>query len=175
MLGHREIGHGALAVRALLPAVALKRLRHRVESLIADFSDSSGGSSSVASVCGGPLVIRLGAARRSMRRHGSLVLPDGNVDESILLTDIRGIEDALDFKGAGDGAGISAYQLDVMRLGLSPAILADAVAVARAARRAVLDIMCAACPGRGRTSCPRPRTSNDATKSTDGQVFVQGM
>lgn len=106
-----------------------------------------------------------------MRRHVSLVLPDGSVDESILLTDIPGIEDALDCKGAGDDAGISAYQLDVMRLGLSPAILADAVA---AARLAVLDIMCAACPGRGRTSCPRPRTSNDRDSDAYDQVDDDG-
>jgi len=58
----------------------------------------------MASVCGGDLAMMDAVtsvhhvARR--RRHGSLILPDGDADEPILLTDIRGIEDGLDFKGA---------------------------------------------------------------------------
>ena len=142
--GRREVGHGALAEKALRAAMPDKDAfpySVRVESLITE----SCGSSSMASVCGGCLALLDGGVPLRCSVAGvamGVLLADG--EEPVVLTDILGVEDALgsmDFKVAGSAEGISAFQLDVKSLGLSAATLGDAMGQARAARLHVLSEM----------------------------------
>ncbi|KAH8098541.1 polyribonucleotide nucleotidyltransferase [Aureococcus anophagefferens] len=135
--GRREVGHGALAEKALRAAMPDKDAfpySVRVESLITE----SCGSSSMASVCGGCLALLDGGVPLRCSVAGvamGVLLADG--EDPVVLTDILGVEDALgsmDFKVAGSAEGISAFQLDVKTLGLSAATLGDAMGQARAAR-----------------------------------------
>ncbi|EGB05517.1 hypothetical protein AURANDRAFT_59314 [Aureococcus anophagefferens] len=142
--GRREVGHGALAEKALRAAMPDKDAfpySVRVESLITE----SCGSSSMASVCGGCLALLDGGVPLRCSVAGvamGVLLADG--EDPVVLTDILGVEDALgsmDFKVAGSAEGISAFQLDVKTLGLSAATLGDAMGQARAARLHVLSEM----------------------------------
>mmetsp|Transcript_12106 Transcript_12106/g.18195 ORF Transcript_12106/g.18195 Transcript_12106/m.18195 type:complete len:807 (+) Transcript_12106:96-2516(+) len=178
--GRREVGHGALAERALQPAVPTNfSYAIRVESLVTE----SCGSSSMASVCGGCLAMMdAGVPIRHVAGIAmGLILPedDGIITEPILLTDILGIEDALgsmDFKVAGDDFGISALQLDVKTLGLDVDTLADAVSRSRTARLHVLDIMRATYPSHRTdlaSTVPRQRTLT-IPPSTIGKLIGAG-
>lgn len=146
--GRREVGHGALAERALAPAMPKEDFDYavRVESLITE----SCGSSSMASVCGGCLALMdAGVPIRHVAGVAMGVLLD-DPDAPVVLTDILGVEDALgsmDFKVAGDTDGISAFQLDVKTLGLSVATLETAIDRAKIARLHVIDEMKKACAG----------------------------
>ena len=142
--GRREVGHGALAEKALryaLPDSKTFPYSMRVESLITE----SCGSSSMASVCGGCLALLDAGVPLTTSVAGvamGVLLDD--VEDPVVLTDILGIEDALggmDFKVAGSRDGISAFQLDVKELGLKAATLEKALAQAREARLHVLDEM----------------------------------
>jgi len=146
-VGRREVGHGNLAERALLPSIP-KRVDFpysmRVESLITE----SSGSSSMASVCGGSLAMMDAAVPLTRMVAGvamGLILDeDEGVDPPIILTDILGMEDALgtmDFKVAGDAEGISAFQLDIKCEGLEVEVLRKALEQARVARLHVLGEM----------------------------------
>ena len=141
----REIGHGALAERALLPVLPSEEefsytLRVVSEAL------SSNGSTSMASVCGSTLAlmdagvpIRKPVAGIAM----GLVKQD---DKYVILTDIQGMEDHLgdmDFKVAGTDDGITALQMDIKITGLTPKVMADALAQAREARLDILGKMAA--------------------------------
>ena len=145
--GRREIGHGNLAERALLPLVPSEAdfpYSLRLESLITE----SCGSSSMASVCGGCLAmmdagvpVTRAVAGVAM---GLLLDEDGGQQEPIILTDILGIEDALgtmDLKVAGDRDGITAFQMDIKCEGLSIDTLATALEQAREGRLHILDEM----------------------------------
>ena len=151
--GRREVGHGNLAERALklsvppaddFPYVA------RVESLITE----SCGSSSMASVCGGCLaLLAAGVPLRKMVAGvamGLLLDESGGGGEPLILTDILGSEDALgtmDFKVAGDGEGVSAFQLDIKCEGLSLPLMRRALEQAKSGRLHILQCMQEACPG----------------------------
>ena len=141
----REIGHGALAERALLPVLPSEEefsytLRVVSEAL------SSNGSTSMASVCGSTLAlmdagvpIRKPVAGIAM----GLVKQD---DKYVILTDIQGMEDHLgdmDFKVAGTDEGITALQMDIKITGLTPKVMASALAQAREARLDILGKMAA--------------------------------
>jgi len=150
--GRREIGHGALAERALLaviPPVEDWPYTIRVVSEIL----SSNGSTSMASVCGSTLALMdagvpikspvAGIAMGLVTREGKFAV----------LTDIQGVEDALgdmDFKVAGTKDGITALQMDIKIKGLTLDILSQALSQARDARLFVLDKMLAV--------LPKPRT-----------------
>jgi polyribonucleotide nucleotidyltransferase len=150
--GRREIGHGALAERALLaviPPVEDWPYTIRVVSEIL----SSNGSTSMASVCGSTLALMdagvpikspvAGIAMGLITREGKFAV----------LTDIQGVEDALgdmDFKVAGTKDGITALQMDIKIKGLTHEILGQALNQARDARLFVLDKMLAV--------LPKPRT-----------------
>lgn len=142
--GRREVGHGALAEKALryaLPDAKAFPYTIRVESLITE----SCGSSSMASVCGGCLALLDAGVPLTTSVAGvamGVLLDD--VDDPVVLTDILGIEDALggmDFKVAGSREGISAFQLDVKEMGVKAVTLEKALAQARDARLHVLDEM----------------------------------
>lgn len=140
--GRREVGHGNLAERALVPTLP-KNFPYtiRVESLITE----SHGSSSMASVCGGCLALMdagvpvvTPVAGIAM---GMLLLGNGT---AIVLSDITGTEDALgsmDFKVAGSREGITTFQLDVKCEGLTIETMAQALEQARVGRLHILDEM----------------------------------
>lgn len=146
--GRREVGHGKLAERALLPLIPPKEkfpYTIRLESNITE----SNGSSSMASVCGGCLALMDAGIPISRPVSGiamGLVLEDG---KATILSDILGVEDALgdmDFKVAGDKDGITAFQMDIKVEGITIEIMKDALRAAQKGRIHILDIMLAACP-----------------------------
>jgi len=141
--GRREIGHGALAERALanlLPAEADFPYAMRVVSDILE----SNGSSSMATVCGGSLALMDAGVPLKAPCAGiamGLVVED---EKYAILTDIAGAEDHygdMDFKVAGTRKGITALQMDIKVSGVSVAMMREALAQARKARFEILDIM----------------------------------
>jgi polyribonucleotide nucleotidyltransferase len=141
--GRREIGHGALAERALLPVVPPEEEFPYTIRLVSEVL-SSNGSTSMASVCGSTLAmmdtgvpIRAPVAGIAMG-----LVKDG--DKYRILTDIQGIEDHLgdmDFKVAGTKKGITALQMDIKVKGISYEIMAEALAQAKGSRFSILDKM----------------------------------
>jgi len=141
--GRREIGHGALAERALMNLLPSDVDFPYALRLVSDILESN-GSSSMATVCGGSLALmdagvplRAACAGIAM----GLVFDDEN---SAILTDIAGAEDHygdMDFKVAGTRAGITALQMDIKVGGVSIALMRKALEQARQARMHILDIM----------------------------------
>ncbi len=141
--GRREIGHGALAERALMNLLPSDVDFPYALRLVSDILESN-GSSSMATVCGGSLALmdagvplRAACAGIAM----GLVFDDEN---SAILTDIAGAEDHygdMDFKVAGTRAGITALQMDIKVGGVSIALMRKALEQARQARMQILDIM----------------------------------
>jgi len=142
--GRREIGHGALAERALecfIPPEEEFPYTIRVVSEVLE----SNGSSSMATVCGGSLsLMDAGVPVRASCAGISIGLMFGENNDYILLRDILGSEDhygEMDFKVAGSKQGITAVQLDVKNHGLPVEILVEAIQEARESRLYILDIM----------------------------------
>lgn len=147
--GRREVGHGNLAERALIPVLPTEDefpYTIRVESLITE----SHGSSSMASVCGGCLALMDAGVpiKKSVAGIAMGMLlgdKDGISDENaIILSDILGTEDALgtmDFKVAGDREGITTFQLDIKCEGLTLETMERALEQAREGRLHILDEM----------------------------------
>ena len=143
----REIGHGALAGRALLPVLPPREefpyaIRQVSEAL------SSNGSTSMGSVCASTLgLLNAGVPLRAPVAGIAMGLISGEVDgktEYVTLTDILGAEDAfgdMDFKVAGTREFVTALQLDTKLDGIPAEILAGALTQARDARFAILDVM----------------------------------
>ncbi|HEX7901361.1 MAG TPA: polyribonucleotide nucleotidyltransferase, partial [Planctomycetota bacterium] len=141
--GRREIGHGALAERALEAVMPPAETFPYTVRLISDILESN-GSSSMASVCGGCLALMDAGVPIKSPVAGiamGLVQEKGKV---AILTDILGSEDAhgdMDFKVAGTEAGITALQMDLKAAGISMAITKQAMADAKVARLYVLGKM----------------------------------
>lgn len=143
----REIGHGALAGRALLPVLPTKEefpyaIRQVSEAL------SSNGSTSMGSVCASTLgLLNAGVPLRAPVAGIAMGLISGEVDgatEYVTLTDILGAEDAygdMDFKVAGTPEFITALQLDTKLDGIPADVLAGALTQAKGARLTILDVM----------------------------------
>jgi polyribonucleotide nucleotidyltransferase len=141
--GRREIGHGALAERALLPLMPDEDEFPYTIRLVSDILESN-GSSSMASICGGSLCLMdAGVPLRSAVAGAAMgLVKEGS--EYAILTDIAGVEDHygdMDFKVAGTREGITALQMDIKIQGISKAIMDEALAQARAGRMFILDIM----------------------------------
>lgn len=147
--GRREVGHGNLAERALIPTLPSEEefpYSIRVESLITE----SHGSSSMASVCGGCLAL-MDAGVPVKRTVAGIAMgmllgdKDGVSDAAaVILSDISGTEDALgtmDFKVAGDREGITTFQLDIKCEGLTLETMERALAQAREGRLYLIDEM----------------------------------
>jgi len=147
--GRREVGHGNLAERALIPTLPSEEefpYSIRVESLITE----SHGSSSMASVCGGCLALMdsgvpiknpVAGIAMGMLLNDKEEVSDEN---ALILSDILGTEDALgtmDFKVAGDRTGITTFQLDIKCEGLSLQTMERALEQARVGRLHILDKM----------------------------------
>src|ERR1700739_2465595 len=141
--GRREIGHGALAERALanlLPPEADFPYAMRVVSDIME----SNGSSSMATVCGGSLALMDAGVPLKSACAGIAMGLVVEGDKYAILTDIAGAEDHygdMDFKVAGTRTGITALQMDIKVSGVSVAMMREALAQAKKARLEILDIM----------------------------------
>ncbi len=146
--GRREIGHGALAEKSILPSVPDEETFPYTIRIVSDILESN-GSSSMATVCGGVLSLMDAGVPLSMITAGiamGLVKED---DRHAILTDIAGLEDHfgdMDLKVAGTEKGITAIQLDLKIPGISIPILEEALAKARIARLDVLKKMKEALP-----------------------------
>ncbi len=142
--GRREIGHGALAERALQPVVPVAESFPYTIRLVSEVLSSS-GSTSMASVCAGSLSmmdagvpVKAAVAGIAM---GLITAEDGRY---AILTDIEGLEDFygdMDFKVAGTRDGITAIQMDTKLKGLTMEIVVNTIKQAREARMYILDIM----------------------------------
>jgi polyribonucleotide nucleotidyltransferase len=143
--GRREIGHGALAERALMSLLPPEADFPYAMRLVSDILESN-GSSSMATVCGGSLALMDAGVPLKAPCAGiamGLVVGEDNKKYSI-LTDIAGAEDHygdMDFKVAGTRAGITALQMDIKVLGISIAMMREALAQAKTARLQILDTM----------------------------------
>ena len=141
--GRREIGHGALAERALVPVVPTLEEWPYTMRLVSEIL-SSNGSTSMASVCGSTLALMDAGVPIKAPVAGiamGLVTREGRY---AIMTDIQGVEDALgdmDFKVAGTAKGITALQMDIKIKGLSREMMAQALEQAREARLFVLQKM----------------------------------
>jgi len=142
--GRREIGHGALAERALVNLLPAEADFPYAMRLVSDILESN-GSSSMATVCGGSLALMDAGVPMKAPCAGiamGLVVGDGH--KYSILTDIAGAEDHygdMDFKVAGTRAGITALQMDIKVEGISIGMMREALAQARKARLEILDIM----------------------------------
>ncbi len=142
--GRREIGHGALAGRALLPLIPSKDEFPYTIRLVSEVL-SSNGSSSMASVCGSSLALMQGGVPIKKAAGGAAMgLMLNEKGDYKVLTDIQGPEDHhgdMDFKAAGTRDGITAVQMDVKIEGITPAMLRDTLIDAHKCRMKILDAM----------------------------------
>src|SRR5690242_16129576 len=142
--GRREIGHGALAQRALVNLLPPEADFPYAMRLVSDILESN-GSSSMATVCGGSLALMdAGVPMKAPCAGIAMGLVVGEDHKYSILTDIAGAEDHygdMDFKVAGTRAGITALQMDIKVLGISIAMMREALAQAKKARLQILDTM----------------------------------
>ncbi|MFM7287465.1 MAG: polyribonucleotide nucleotidyltransferase [Cyanobium sp.] len=141
--GRREIGHGALAERALVPVLPAKDSFPYVLRVVSECL-SSNGSTSMGSVCGSTLALMDAGVPLKAPVSGAAMGLIKEGDEVRILTDIQGIEDFLgdmDFKVAGTEKGITALQMDMKITGLAVKTVAEAVNQARPARLHILEKM----------------------------------
>jgi polyribonucleotide nucleotidyltransferase len=159
--GRREIGHGALAERALLAVRPPEDEFAYTVRIVSDITESN-GSSSMASVCGGTLALMdAGVPIRKPVAGISIGMITGENGRYELLTDILGEEDHygdMDFKVTGTADGITAVQLDIKAEGLAHNVMVEALQRAREARLKILETMAAT------ISEPRPELSVYAPK-----------
>jgi polyribonucleotide nucleotidyltransferase len=141
--GRREIGHGALAERALQPVLPAEENFPYTIRIVSDVLESN-GSSSMATVCGGTLALMDAGVPIKSPVAGIAMGLILDPDRHMVLTDILGSEDHfgdMDFKVTGTREGITAFQLDIKIGGLTLAIMREALDKARIARIKILDIM----------------------------------
>lgn len=141
--GRREIGHGALAERALVPVLPTEEeFPYAIRTVSETFE--SNGSTSQASICASTLsLMAAGVPIKRMVAGISCGLVTGETDDDyIVLTDIQGLEDFfgdMDFKVGGTEKGITAIQMDIKIHGLTRPIIEEAIARTREARMYILD------------------------------------
>ena len=141
--GRREIGHGALAERAIVPVLPNKESFPYVLRVVSECL-SSNGSTSMGSVCGSTLALMDAGVPLKAPVSGAAMGLIKEGEEVRILTDIQGIEDFLgdmDFKVAGTEKGITALQMDMKITGLNMKTVAEAVNQARPARLHILEKM----------------------------------
>ena len=141
--GRREIGHGALAERALIPVLpSVEEFPYAIRTVSETFE--SNGSTSMASTCASCMsLMAAGVPIRKMVAGISCGLVTGETDDDfVLLTDIQGLEDFfgdMDFKVTGTTEGITAIQMDIKIHGLTRQIVEGAIARCREARMFIMD------------------------------------
>jgi polyribonucleotide nucleotidyltransferase len=156
----REIGHGALAERALVPVIPSEEEFPYALRVISEVLESN-GSSSMASVCGSTLALMDGGVPIKAPVAGVAMglVKDG--DDYVILSDIQGLEDHMgdmDFKVAGTTDGITALQMDMKITGVSARLLQEALEQAKAGRLQILEIL------RGAIAEPRAEVSDYAPR-----------
>ncbi len=167
--GRREIGHGALAERALLPVLPSEEEFPYAIRTVSETLESN-GSTSQASVCASSLsLMAAGVPIKSAVAGISCGLVTGDSDDDYLvLTDIQGLEDFfgdMDFKVAGTHKGITAIQMDIKIHGLTRPIIEEAIARTREARLYILDEVM-----KPVIAEPRPEVGKYAPKITQIQI-----
>jgi polyribonucleotide nucleotidyltransferase len=146
--GRREIGHGALAERALRPVIPTEEYFPYTIRIVSDVLESN-GSSSMATVCAGTLALMDTGVPVKEPVAGVAMGLIQEDDRSIILSDISGTEDHLgdmDFKVAGTREGITSIQMDIKISGVSRELMAEALEKARIARIHILDAMSSVMP-----------------------------
>ena len=141
--GRREIGHGALAERALMPMLPSQEEFPYAIRVVSEVL-SSNGSTSQASVCGSSISLMAAGVPLKAPVAGIAMGLIKENEKLAILSDIQGMEDALgdmDFKVAGTEAGITAIQMDIKVDGISKEVLTEALEQARIGRLHILDIM----------------------------------
>ena len=145
--GRREIGHGALAERALLQVMPDEAEFPYTVRVVSEVLESN-GSSSQASICAGCMSLMTAGVPIKAPVAGiamGLITEDGTCDSNYtILTDIQGLEDHMgdmDFKVAGTRKGITALQMDIKIKGITKNIFKEALAQAKIARMEILDVM----------------------------------
>ncbi len=143
--GRREIGHGALAERALVPVIPSPDEFPYAIRVVSDIM-SSNGSSSMASVCGSTMSLMDAGVPIKAPVAGCAMglVKEQETGKYVIMTDIQGLEDFLgdmDFKVAGTDNGITAIQMDIKIKGISKEIMLDAIAKAQLARKHILGKM----------------------------------
>ncbi len=162
----RDIGHGALAERALVPVIpSIEEFPYTIR-VVSDIFESN-GSSSMASVCGSSLSLMDAGVpiKRPVAGIAMGLIKEG--DDYIVLTDIAGVEDHLgdmDFKVAGTDQGITALQMDIKISGVTFEILKDALTQAHKARTFILGKMAEVIEG------PREQLSQHAPRIQTIQI-----
>ena len=144
MTGRREVGHGALAERAVLPVLPnIEDFPYTIRSVSEALS--SNGSTSMASVCSASLALMdAGVPIKSPVAGIAMGLITGENDKYVVLTDIQGAEDHIgdmDFKVAGTKEGVTALQMDIKVKGITFEIMEVALDKAKSARMKILDHM----------------------------------
>lgn len=146
--GRREIGHGALAKRALKEVMPSSDTWPYTVRLVSDITESN-GSSSMATVCGGTLSLMAAGVPISAPVAGIAMGLVMEGDRYAILTDILGDEDHygdMDFKVCGTAQGITALQMDIKIAGISSDLMGEALEQARQGRLHILDAITAAIP-----------------------------
>lgn len=164
----REIGHGALAERALLPVIPSEKDFPYTLRLVSEVL-ASNGSSSMASVCGSTLALMDTGVPIKAPVAGIAMGLVKETDKTMVLTDIQGMEDHLgdmDFKVAGTTAGITALQMDIKIKGITSAIMTEALTRAREARLFIIDRILEIIPA------ARPDLAPHAPRITTVQIPV---
>ena len=167
--GRREIGHGALAERALVPVLpGVEEFPYAIRTVSETFE--SNGSTSQASICASTMsLMAAGVPIKKPVAGISCGLVTGDTDDDyIVLTDIQGLEDFfgdMDFKVAGTHEGITAIQMDIKIHGLTRQIIEEAIARTREAREYILDEVMAKCIDK-----PRETVSKYAPKIVQIQI-----
>lgn len=167
--GRREIGHGALAERALLPVLPTEaEFPYAIRTVSETFE--SNGSTSMASTCASCMsLMAAGVPIKRMVAGISCGLVTGDTDDDyVLLTDIQGLEDFfgdMDFKVTGTTEGITAIQMDIKIHGLTKAIVEGAIARCREAREFIMDTCM-----KPAIAAPRPEVGKYAPKIIQIQI-----
>lgn len=146
--GRREIGHGALARRALEPVIPSEEEFPYTIRVVSEAIESN-GSTSMGSVCGSTLSLMAAGVPIKKPVSGVAMGLIREGDEFVVLTDLQGLEDALgdmDFKVAGTKDGVTALQMDIKISGINRAILKQALAQAYDGRMFIMDAMLKAIP-----------------------------
>ena len=144
--GRREIGHGALAERALLQVMPSQEEFPYTVRVVSEVLESN-GSSSQASICAGCMSLMAAGVPIKAPVAGiamGLITEDGTCNKYTILTDIQGLEDHMgdmDFKVAGTRKGITALQMDIKIKGVTRDVLKEALEKAKKARMKILDVI----------------------------------
>ena len=164
----REIGHGALAERALVPVIPDEKEFPYTLRLVSECL-SSNGSTSMGSVCGSTLSLMDAGVPIKAPVSGIAMGMVSEGDKYVILSDIQGLEDHLgdmDFKVAGTDKGITALQMDIKVDGLTPQMMSEALAQAKEGRKYILNQMLAVLPA------PRPELKEHTPRIITIQIPV---